>query len=300
MSGMRLSLGPIAYYWPREAVFRFYDEAARAPIDIVHLGEVVCGKRHELRTSDWIAIGRALRDAGKEVVLSTFALPESETDLRVTRAQVANGEFAIEANDMGAVRLAAEANVPFVVGPHVNAYHPATLACLAGLGAIRWVAPIELARDAIADVVRVLPPPMQGEVFGYGRLPLAMSARCFTARNRGTSKDDCGFRCIDDPDGFAVTTIDAAPAFVLNGTQTQSALPYSLVREVSELAASGIAVFRIAPQSRHTFDIVRFVRAVLDGGADPGEAADAIDALTGAPATGGYWQGRPGCEVMHA
>ena len=297
---MRLSLGPIAYYWPRDAVFRFYDDAARAPLDIVYLGEVVCGKRHEVRTADWIAIGRELRAAGKEVVLSSLALPESETDLRVTRAQVGNGEFAIEANDMGAVRLAAEAGVPFVVGPHVNAYHPATLACLARLGASRWVAPIELSRDAVRVVIGSLPTGMRSEVFGYGRLPLAMSARCFTARNRGTSKDDCGFRCIDDPDGFAVKTVDGAPAFVLNGTQTQSAHPYSLVRDVGDLTASGVDVFRVAPQSRHAFDIVRRVRDALDDRLDIGEAAAAIDALAGMAATNGYWHGRAGCEMLDA
>jgi collagenase-like PrtC family protease len=93
----------LLYYWPRARVEAFYDEALAAPIDIVYLGEVVCGKRHELKLSDWIGIGRRLAAAGREVVLSSLALPESETDLRVLRRLVENGEFAIEANDMGAV-----------------------------------------------------------------------------------------------------------------------------------------------------------------------------------------------------
>ncbi|HEX6136166.1 MAG TPA: U32 family peptidase, partial [Casimicrobiaceae bacterium] len=146
----RISLGPILYYWPRAKVDAFYDAACESPADIVYLGEVVCGKRHELGFDDWIGIGRRLAAAGKEVVLSCLALTESETDLRLLRRLVANGEFAIEANDMGAVGLAAQARVPFVIGPHVNAYNPAALEVLIGDGATRWVAPIELPRDSLA------------------------------------------------------------------------------------------------------------------------------------------------------
>jgi collagenase-like PrtC family protease len=43
---------------------------------------------------------------------------------------------------------------------------------------------------------------METELFGYGRLPLAFSARCFTARHYNLQKDDCQFRCLDHPDGL--------------------------------------------------------------------------------------------------
>jgi O2-independent ubiquinone biosynthesis protein UbiV len=71
---MKLSLGPLLYYWPRNTVFRFYESVAATPVDIVHLGETVCSRRHELRLGDWIEIGRKLAQAGKEVVLSTQVL----------------------------------------------------------------------------------------------------------------------------------------------------------------------------------------------------------------------------------
>ena len=40
------------------------------------------------------------------------------------------------------------------------------------------------------------------EAWAFGRLPLAFSARCFTARHHHLNKDDCGFRCLEDPDGL--------------------------------------------------------------------------------------------------
>jgi collagenase-like PrtC family protease len=43
---------------------------------------------------------------------------------------------------------------------------------------------------------------METEVFAYGRLPLAFSARCFTARHFNLQKDTCEFRCLEFADGM--------------------------------------------------------------------------------------------------
>ena len=79
---MKLALGPVLYYWDKDTLLRFYDEIAQTPVDVVYLGETVCSRRHMLRTQDWLDLAESLALAGKEVVLSTQALLESESDLK--------------------------------------------------------------------------------------------------------------------------------------------------------------------------------------------------------------------------
>ena len=55
---MKLSLGPLFYYWPRQTVVDLYEQIAAAPVDIVYLGEVVCSRRHELHLADWLELAR--------------------------------------------------------------------------------------------------------------------------------------------------------------------------------------------------------------------------------------------------
>ena len=74
---MRLSLGPISYFWPREEVLDFYAQAADSAADIIYVGEIVCSKRRLLSPADYVSIARELGESGKEVLLSSLTLLEA-------------------------------------------------------------------------------------------------------------------------------------------------------------------------------------------------------------------------------
>jgi collagenase-like PrtC family protease len=243
---MKLAVGPLLYFWPRPQVFAFYRALACQPVDCVYLGEVVCSKRRALHWREWAAIARELTAAGKEVIVSTLALIEAESELAVL-TRIAQGPVTLEANDMAAVQLAD--GRPFVIGPHLNVYNGRTLRLLADLGARRWVAPLELDSAAVAGVLADRPEPLEAEVFAYGRMPLAFSARCFSARARRRNKDNCGFVCGEDQDGLTLFTRERQPLFALNGVQVQSAGVCNLMGSITALRAAGVQVLRLSPHS---------------------------------------------------
>lgn len=295
---MKIAIGPLQYYWPRADVFAFYETIAQSAVDIIYLGETVCSRRHELRLPDWLDIAASLRAAGKEVVISTQVLLESALETRSMRKIAEQVDYPVEANDMGAVhRLAGKA---FVAGPFLNVYNAPTLDILAQQGATRWVMPLEMSRRALAAIQTAKQKDLETEVFVYGRIPLAFSARCFTARHRNVPKNNCGYVCIEHPDGLLLQTREDQAFLVLNGIQTQSALVYNLVHELDQLQEEGVSVIRMSPQSMHTADIVHLFRQVLDGQLSGSQAFERMQPLMPADACNGYWHGRPGLDQMVA
>ncbi|MBK6862940.1 MAG: U32 family peptidase [Ideonella sp.] len=304
---LALTVGPVLYHWPRQAMMDFYAGVAESAADTVVLGDTVCARRRELKLDDWLALARDLAAVGKEVVLATQTLVESEADLRLVRRLAEQVEFMVEAGDASALYSLAGKR-PFVLGPHINVYSRAALVEHAALGAARWVAPVELSIEALA---LVNPPhdPVRNpagaaivtEAFAFGRLPLAFSARCFTARHHGLNKDECEFRCMDDADGLLVSSSEGKPFLVINGTQTQSAATQCLLASGAELRAAGVSRLRLSPCAHGFADVIRHFDAVLNQGADADDALQALAAL--APPGGladGFAARRPGLEWSHA
>ncbi len=297
MNAMKISLGPILYYWDRSDIMRFYDAIALSRVDTVYLGEVVCSRRLGMRQSDWLGLAQDLASHGKEVVLSTLALAETEADLRRMRKIADTDEFLLEANDMSALALVAHKR-PFVIGPHLNCYSAQMLDWLVGLGARRWIPSIECTGETVRTIHQQRTQPCEIEMFAFGNAPLSLSSRCFTARHHNVQKDNCEQRCINDPSGISVTTQDGKPFILLNGIQTQTAQVVNLCRQLDQLKEAGVSVLRISPQSLHTPRIADLFANLAQGDISAEEAFGSLSELHAGDATDGFWFGRPGVQGM--
>jgi O2-independent ubiquinone biosynthesis protein UbiV len=281
---MKLSLGPLQYFWPRERTLAFYRACTGWAVDIVYLGETVCSKRRELRTGDWLALAEELAGAGKEVVLSSLALIEAESELGVVRRLAENGRFLLEANDLSAVQICRERGLAFVAGPTLNVYNHRTLTLLMEDGLERLVLGVEHGRDVVAEFRAsglALP---ELEAAAWGRLPLSHSARCFTARALDLAKDDCGFRCIDYPDGLPLASRDGQPFLTISGISVQTVGRCDLGPELQDLEATGISLARIYPQAEGTAEVVARFRDAIETGVAPPRLGE----------ENGYWYGEAG------
>ncbi|MDE1189763.1 MAG: U32 family peptidase [Pantoea sp.] len=283
---MKYAIGPVLWYWPSDKLENFYQRAAQSSAEIVYLGEAVCSKRRATPFAQWMEMGRALAQHGKQVVISTLALLQSPSELKELRRYVENGEFLIEANDIGTVNMAAERQLPFVAGPTLNVYNAQTLQLLLKEGMTRWCMPVEMSRDWLIQLLQQcdtagIRDRFEVEVLGYGYLPLALSARCFTARSENRAKDDCQTCCIDYPNGRRVLSQEGQQVFVLNGIQTMSGYCYNLGNDLVGMH-NWVDIVRLSPQDDSTLEDVDRFRA--------NEAGEAPMMVARGSDSNGYWR----------
>ena len=289
---MQITVGPLYYYWPQQALVELYAELMAQPVDRVYLGEVVCSKRRSMRLGDWMALARDIQACGKEVVLSSLTLMEAESEVSTLKRVVDNGEFLVECNDMAAVHFAVERKLPFVTGPSMNLYNARALAVLAGQGLQRWVPPVELSRERVGEILeqaRARGLGMETEIFARGRLPLAWSARCFTARHYNLPKDQCANWCLRHPEGIPLQTLDGEHVFQLNGIQTLSSRPCNLIPAWRDMRALGADALRVSLDRLEDAQHIRAIRDTLD------ECSPRLEVLE-CDSANGYWYGTAGMD----
>ncbi|WP_440873980.1 U32 family peptidase [Thalassotalea sp. PLHSN55] len=291
---MKFSLGPSLFFWPKQQVEDFYQQAKESSADIIYLGETVCSKRRELRANDWLALAKDVASSGKQTVISTMALLEAPAEIQVMRKLCDNGELLVEANDLSAVQLMHELKLPFVVGPAINCYNLSTIKVLLKQGMTRWVMPVELSGDWLKTLLAQaeeenIRDQFECEVFSWGYMPLAYSARCFTARSEDRAKDDCQFCCINYPLGRKMNSREGEKVFVLNGIQTMSGYQYNLVNEVNAMKDIGVDIARVSADSEQAFaQLEQFKRQLSQPQQYP---------LDGVNECNGYWHKIAGMSI---
>jgi O2-independent ubiquinone biosynthesis protein UbiV len=297
---MKLSLGPILFFWSGEKLSEFYQQMSNSPVDIIYMGETVCSKRRSFNFEQWFDLAKSVAANGKQVVLSTLALIEAESELKTLRRFCDNGEFIIEANDMAAVQLLSEKKLPFICGPTINIYNAQTLQVLYKQGLQRWIMPVEISADSLGDILSDLQQmglsdKIETEIFSYGFMPLALSARCFTARAHNLPKDQCELVCIEFPSGMSVETQEnnqqQKSLFTLNGIQTLSGQPYDLINEMEQMKAMGVDIVRLSPQGDNML-------AVIESFANKMQDPDSQASYELKDNCNGYWFNKPGMDTL--
>jgi collagenase-like PrtC family protease len=188
-----LTLGPVLFNWSperwRDVYFRIADEA---PVVCVYLGEVICFKRAPLFEPHLEAVAARLTAAGKTIVFSTLAEVMSKQERRLMESVYAEPTVLVEAND-GSALLQLRGR-PHHIGPFMNVYNERTMAVVARSGACNICVPAEMSASAIRALgaeAATYGVTIEAQVFG--RLPLALSARCYHARAHGRAKDTYQF-----------------------------------------------------------------------------------------------------------
>jgi collagenase-like PrtC family protease len=296
-----LTIGPVLFNWAPEVWRDFYFRMAdEAPVDCVYVGEVVCAKRAPFFEPHFEAVLERLRRDGKQVIVSLLAQVASRVDRRLASGMAAMENVMLEVNDASA--LVSVAGKRHVAGPFLNVYNEDTLCFLAHRGAEIFCLPWELPAQSVTAMCDAAANHNAAiEVNVFGRMPLALSARCYHARAHGLSKDGCQFVCEKDPDGMVLKTLDGTPFLAINGIQTLSHKYLNLLPELDRLAAMGVTRFRLSPDSRDMVQTARLFREVLDQRLGPAEAGFKLVELR--PDVGyanGFLHRKPGHEWVAA
>ncbi|MDX1693979.1 MAG: U32 family peptidase [Ketobacteraceae bacterium] len=297
----KLVLGPVLFNWDADRLRDFYESVAREPcIDTVCLGEVICAKRPKHRFDDWQEIIETLLSHHKKVRYSSLGVISNAYEVKMLKQACQSHwndhpDFCIEANDMTALPLL-KPGAPFTVGQLFNCYNEASLQFLARQGATSVTLPVELSLQQLRSLAAVSNADLGVQVFG--RMPLALSVRCYQARAYGLQKQNCNIICENDLDGLPVDTLDREPVFAVNGLQTLSYAYCNLIREITHLQAAGIREFRISPQlDVDTLSVCRLFAGVMEGSTTVEVAGPTLDELLRVQRqSNGYLYGKPGME----
>lgn len=271
-----LTLGPHLFNWPAAKKLDFYKMIANeADVDVVYVGEVICQKRFACWGDIYDEIVTELLSSGKKVIISSLALINTAKELEKIHQYLKNPAVIVEANDVSVLNIIG--NNDFCIGPYVNIYNEDTLSFYANLGAKHVTLSPELPKDSIRILTKNKQ--LEFEYTIFGRLPLAISARCAHARIYQQQKSNCRYVCEKDLNGLPVTTLDQQPFLTINGLQTMSYTYCNMVNEIDELLSMGVSRFRVSPQTGNILDTLACYRRVIQQEISAEEGANILSSL---------------------
>jgi len=291
----KLTIAPILFHWSAERKLDFYARIAdEAPVDVVYLGEVICSKRTPFFEKHYDEVAERLTRGGKTVVFSTLAEVMLKRERNMIAGFCALEDYELEINDSAALWHLEGKN--YRVGSLMNVYNEDTMAYLAGKGATHFSLPAELPRASVALLAAAaerLGVTLEVQVFG--RVSLALSARCYHARAHGRIKDNCQFVCEEDKDGMPLNTLDKEEFLTVNGIQTLSHSYLNLLDGLDDMKAMAVSHYRLVPHTQDMVAVANIFRATLDNKVSASEAGERLAALDiPAPFSNGFWHGQPG------
>jgi len=291
---VKLSLGPIPFLWEKNRIISFYEEMAGTSVSVVYIGEVVCSKRAVLGIDMIKTICNMLKDAGKDVVISTFGLMTNQEELEFAE-KLCNLSLPVEVNNLGVLNFCEGKDT--IAGPHLAIYNAPTAKYFSSIGVKRIVLMPELSSDAIRSLLSAVPA-IEKEIIAFGNLPLAFSWRCYTARALGLSKANCAISCIKYPEGMPLETMDKMPVYNINGTQIVSAQKVCMIGEMDLLREMGIGLLRIMPHPTATAEILDIFSRVTGGALSPSDAVKCLRKFAPEGISNGWFYGQPGWEYV--
>lgn len=251
---MNISIGPAPTNWGRKRLKSFYQEIGRHPaVTRVYIGEISCTKRNILDAKLLLELENILREKGKEVVLSTYVLPTNSKDLQAARELIKEVQ-EIEINNIGVLNMWTREfpDKKATLGPFLNLYNSKSIYLLKKYPIKRVVLPVDLKLDAALAIVHQNS--LACEIIVGGRVPIAFSWRCYTARAYNRIKKNCRFKCYEVPE-ISLKTLDDEPLFAINGLVIFSGktdfLPTDLKKYKNRFAA-----VRIEPHPKRTIEMV--------------------------------------------
>jgi hypothetical protein len=133
------------------------------------------------------------------------------------------------------------------------------------------------------------------EAMVWGRMPLAFSARCFTARHHRLRKDACEFRCLDYPDGLVADTGEGRRSSRSTASRRSRHLPRPLRRSVAD-GGGRCRLMRVSP---HSTALSKRLPISMRFAAECAAAPSPVMPADAAPSNG-YWTGKPAFDGLRA